>query len=447
VWERELARFAPDAHTVIGVPKRQDSLGHRQDIQLAFLEHYSENPTQPHILVINPEMLRKGQFPLLEHATWQAIVVDESHRYLSGIRSSQNLTQTGKGLMGLKLTDDGVRIALSGTPMRGKPSNIWGTLHWLRPKQYPSYYRWAEKYFMTQQNRWSAYGKVIGDINPRMEQALYKSLDDIMLRRTKAEVVTELPPKQRIDVMIDMSASQEKMYKQMAQQAIAELEGFGDDDDGDNRISAVGILAIMTRLKQFADCSWKYASVEGLKPKAMFNPLHSGKAAWIEEFLTERGIAGDDREGNQKVVIASQFTEVVDSLEDYLASINVPTLKITGAVREKDRVAVTEDFQSEGGPRVLLMNTTAGGVSITLDAYCDELVIIDETWVPDDQEQLEDRIHRVSRMHQVTIYRLFAAGSIDERIHARTIEKDTVQKAVLDGRRGVDNLILGITKG
>jgi SNF2 family DNA or RNA helicase len=92
------------------------------------------------------------------------------------------------------------------------------------------------------------------------------------------------------------------------------------------------------------------------------------------------------------------------------------------------------------------MNTTAGGVSITLDAYCDELIIIDETWTPDEQEQLEDRIHRVSRIHQVTIYRLVCKDSIDEYIKNRTLAKDVVQKEILDGRRGVENLILAITK-
>jgi SNF2 family DNA or RNA helicase len=447
VWERELARWASDAHTVIGVPKRQDNAAHRMNIQLQFMQHYVENPTQPHVLVVNPEMLRKGQFPVLEHAVWQGLVVDESHRYLSGIKSAKNLTQTGKGLMGLKLAEDGVKIALSGTPMRGRPSNLWGTLHWLKPKQYTSFYRWAETYFLSSANRWSSYGKVIGDINPRMEQALYKSLDDIMLRRTKAEVVKELPAKQRVDVVIEMTDAQERMYKAMAASAVAELEGMdlGDEFDTDSKLSAVGILAIMTRLKQFANCAWRYANVEGLKPKAIMHPNQSGKTAWIEEFLEERGIAGDDRQGENKVVIASQFTEVIDSLESYLNSINVQTLKITGAVRERDRVAVTEDFQSAGGARVLLMNTTAGGVSITLDAFCDELVIIDETWTPDDQEQLEDRIHRVSRIHQVTIYRLIGKDTIDEYIQSVTMRKDSVQKMVLDGRRGVDNLILGIT--
>jgi SNF2 family DNA or RNA helicase len=168
------------------------------------------------------------------------------------------------------------------------------------------------------------------------------------------------------------------------------------------------------------------------------NAKMSGKAAMIEQMLIERGIAGDAREGDGKIVIASQFTEIVDSLEKFLAEIKVPTMKITGAVKESRRLEVTQDFQSVGGPRVLLMNTMAGGVSITLDEHCDELIIIDETWVPDDQEQLEDRIHRVSRIHQVMIYRLLTTDTVDEEIDGVNIAKDQVQKQLLDGRRGVE---------
>jgi SNF2 family DNA or RNA helicase len=136
---------------------------------------------------------------------------------------------------------------------------------------------------------------------------------------------------------------------------------------------------------------------------------------------------------------------VIDSLADYLTHIKVEHLAITGAVSERKRVEATNLFQSEGGPRVMLMNTKAGGVSITLDAYCSELVEIDETWVPDDQEQLEDRIHRVSRIHQVTIYRLSGADTIDEHIRGITDDKELVQKTLLDGRRGVEfaKLLIG----
>jgi SNF2 family DNA or RNA helicase len=449
VWEHELSKWAPEAHVVIGVPKKHDNAAARIDLQNKFIEHYAENPLQPHILVVNPEMLqarKQDNFVLFTAVEWQAIVVDESHKYLAGIESARKHTQTGKGLLDLKLAEDGVKIALSGTPMRGRPWHLWGTLHWLRPKQYTAAWRWYERYFLMTKG-WGG-SQTIGALNPWRQEQFYKSLDDIMLRRTKAEVVKELPAKQHIDIMVDMTSSQEAMYKSMAADAAAELLGmdFGDDDAGS--ISAVGVLAIMTRLKQFADCAWRGANIEGMVPTAKMHPLHSGKTAVIEDMLIERGIAGpmDERDGNHKIVIASQFTKVIDSLEEYLDGIGVDCLKITGGVNEQQRVSATQRFQSEGGPRVMLMNTKAGGVSITLDAFCDELIIIDETWTPDDQEQLEDRIHRVSRIHQVTIYRLLTKESIDEYIADIIARKDSIQKQILDGRRGVENIAAAIVR-
>jgi SNF2 family DNA or RNA helicase len=449
VWERELSKWAPEAHVVIGVPRKYDNRVARIDIQNKFIEHYAENPAQPHVMVVNPEMLqarKADNFPLFNAVEWQAIVVDESHKYLAGIKSARDRTQTGKGLLDLKIASDGVRVALSGTPMRGKAHQLWGTLHWLRPKEYTAAYRWYERYFMTDKGYMGSI--TIGDLNPYRKEQFFKSLDDVMLRRTKAEVVQELPAKQHIDVMVDMTATQESMYKAMAADAASELLALSDEYDEAGQISAVGVLAIMTRLKQFADCGWRGANVEGMVPTAKMHPLHSGKTQVIEDMLIERGIAGpeDEREGDHKIVIASQFTKVIDSLDDYLRSINVETLKITGSVSEPKRVAAQEAFQSAGGPRVMLMNTKAGGVSITLDAYCDELIIIDETWTPDDQEQLADRIHRVSRIHQVTIYKLLTKDTIDEYIRDLTARKDSFQKMILDGRRGVDNIARAITR-
>ena len=440
VWETELKRFAPDAHITVGVPAHHDTVWERQEIVAQHIEHFIENVEQPHVLIINPEMVRRSdpQFPILMELEWQAIIMDESHLYLSGIKSAkENQTKTGKALMGLKLASDGVKIALSGTPMRGKTRNLWGTLHWLRPNEYTSFWRWADRYLIMTSNRYSSH--VVGEIHPWRKDAFYQSLDGIMLRRTKAEVVKELPPKQRIEIFCDMTDRQEQMYRQMETKASAELIDMEDEE-----LTAIGVLAVMTRLKQFADCAWR--NVESPKPVALFRPDTSGKCGVIEEMLVERGIAGnkDERIEGNKIVIASQFTQVIDSLGEWLDAIKVDHMKITGSVSEQQRVAITAAFQSQGGPRVLLMNTRAGGVSITLDAYCDEVIIIDETWTPDDQEQLEDRIHRVSRIHQVTVYYLRAKDSIDEYIAAKTLSKDTIQKEVLDGRRGVDNLILAI---
>ena len=88
-------------------------------------------------------------------------------------------------------------------------------------------------------------------------------------------------------------------------------------------------------------------------------------------------------------------------------------------------------------PDVFLLNTKAGGVSLTLDA-ADDVVIIDSTFVHDDQEQVEDRAHRLSRMHSVQVWNLASTSSIDESILRNTWKMDTSIKKILDGERGID---------
>lgn len=359
------------------------------------------------------------QFPEFFEPSWTSIVVDESHRFLSGIKGAHSKTQIAEGLCRLKVDEDGLKVALSGTPIKGNPVNFWGVLHWLDPKQYSSKWTWAQQYLEVNETR---FGQSIGGLNPARAEALYRSLDYVMLRRTKGEVAKDLPPKQYIEHWCEPSPQQAKQYEEMAL--------MGEAMFGEKSVSATGVLAELTRLRQIATA---YQGADG--------PIMAKSCKWLFllELLEERGLVGTSRYNNgTKYVIASQFGQVINAMEAEFRKLKVPTLKITGDVTPKQRLAAQASFQSEGGPRIMLLNTIAGGVAIDLDAHCDELFFMDETFVPDDQEQVEDRIHRVSRIHQVSIHYLYAKGSIDEKIAGMNISKDQIQKRVLDGRRGVE---------
>lgn len=359
------------------------------------------------------------KFPELFEIAWNSIVVDESHRFLGGIRGAHSKTQVGEGLCRLETVEGGLKVALSGTPIKGNPRNFWGVLHWLDRKAYGSFGTWAHQYLEVNKTH---YGESIGGIAPHREEDLYKSLDKVMLRRTKAEVAQDLPPKQYMEHWCDPTPQQQKQYD--------EMEEMGEAMFGDTHISVTGALAELTRLRQIATA---YQGDNG--------PVMSKSCKWIFllELLEERGVCGPNRyDDGRKFVIASQFGQVIDAMELEFAKLKVPTLKITGSVSPKRRVEAQNIFQAPGGPRIMLINTMAGGVAIDLDQHSDELFFMDETFIPDEQEQVEDRIHRVSRIHNVTIHYLYANGSIDEKIAASNISKDELQKRILDGRRGVE---------
>jgi len=164
----------------------------------------------------------------------------------------------------------------------------------------------------------------------------------------------------------------------------------------------------------------------------------SNKMEWILEFLEERGISAKP-DGDGKVVIASQFAEVCDAISTRLAKEGIPSFVLTGETKSGDRIAMMEKFQTERGPkvpRVFILSTKAAGVSITLDA-ADDVIIVDETWIPDDQEQVEARCHRLSRIdHQVSVWYLRSLDSIEEAIAAVTYSRSAGMAGIMDKARG-----------
>lgn len=366
--------------------------------------------------------------PELFSIRWSAVIVDESHQTLAGATGNlkkQSAQRLGLGLLQTK--DDGMRIALSGTPFRGKPYYMWGQIDWLEPERRPAYWQWIERHFGTTKN---AFGMVIND-RIKDERKFYEELRPMMVRRTKNEVVKELPPKMYggelldpndpespIAVWLPMNDAQAKQYEKMKSRALLEIANEPD-------MPVNGILAEMTRLKQIADGRVK------LNGNAIVDSTtDSNKIDWILDFVEERA------EGGGKVIIASQFTKFVYAISEALTEKGYGHYILTGKQNDAERRAAQEGFQSDNGHGIFLLNTKAGGVSLTLD-MADDVVICDSTFNPDDQEQVEDRAHRVSRMHNVTIWNLCSRNTIDETIAVLTAERESATKGVIDGQRGV----------
>lgn len=396
----------------------------------------------------------EDQTRTIEREPWAAIVVDESHRALicaTAEPQGQNLVRAGMGMLPLK--EDGIKLALSGTPMRGKPENLWGTLNWLYPETYSSYWNWVKRWFVIWGDKSD---KEIEGLDEQKTGEFYQDIKTIMLRRTKKEVRAELPDKlyagtpladesgfvdenSPVGHWLEMSPKQKKAYDEIQHQAETALES--------GILVANGVLAELTRLKQFASTFGDlehYLDAEGEDCYRFIPQMPSVKFDWLVEFLDELGInknstmeiEEDGEEEVRKVVVASQFTSILDLYERELNKKGIQTLKITGKVTQAQRKINKDRWQEPGGPRVFLLNIQAGGVSLTLDA-ADDLVFLDETWIPDDQEQVEDRIHRVSRMHQVTIHYLRSLGTIEEAIALTTGSRERITKRLIDGERGV----------
>lgn len=372
-----------------------------------------------------------ADYPQLFSRVWDTIIVDESHRAL--IRTSGRPTQTRAGFSKLRSIK---RIALSGTPMRGKPEQMWGTLNWLRPDLFTSYWRWVQRYFKITSDGYSDY--VLAGLKPGAAEKMNADLASIMLRRTKAEVLTELPPKSYAGtflipgdahsphgVWLEMTPAHRKQYEKF-------LKAAEIDFDNGGFIIANGQLAEYTRRKQLS------SAVHKLDDKGKLVPtLDSPKFEWLLQKLDELGIV--EGTGTAKIVVASQFTKLLKTFAEGLRSQGIEVHLLTGESSEKSRASMIADFQSDHSKaRVFLLNTKAGGVAVTLDA-ADDLVLLDETAIPDDQLQVEDRVHRASRIHNVTIHYLRVLETQDEEIAWVTAARENIMQYVLGGLQGVEN--------
>jgi SNF2 family DNA or RNA helicase len=357
-------------------------------------------------------MLRS--LPWLLEVEWSSYIVDEFH--LAGLTNANSRHDKGslffqRSMMVLCER----KYALSGTPMGGQPLRLWGALHFLEPKIFSSKWRWAEQWLVIKDN---GFGKTVGDIKPEKKEEFYRYHAQFILRRKKEEVLPQLPPKQRVEVICSMLPGQRRQYRQFAKEAELIME--------DVHLTATNKLAEMARLKAFAsaECTATRRTNGSIKLHPDF--ARGGKAEALLERLREGGVD----QGARQAIIGTQFSEVADSIFEYLSLYGFNVAKITGAVGVKSRRKIIKSFQ-RGELQVVVLTLKAGGVSITLDA-ADHVHVIDEDFNPDVQVQFEDRAHRMSRIHQVTVYYYRTRGTIEEEINAMVFQKQMTNDQLLD---------------
>lgn len=377
------------------------------------------------------------EYPELFAEPWDYIVMDECHHALASRYNiqSDNITQIRLGAVRLPLAENGYKLAMSGTPYRSKAQKAWGTLNWLQPAQFSSFWKWAEDLFEVEQGR---FARNVSQ-QPRDPERFADQMRPFLLARTKQEVAPELPAIEYagttpdgtgedgpVGVWLDMEPAQAKAYESMRKMAEAELKG--------GKVMAVGVLAELTRMKQFA-CSFGEVSRNADDSIKVTPHLPSNKYDWLLDFLREReGFDG-------KVIIASQFTSLLKVFKAELEREGFKPLILTGETSDRARAEFQARIQDPADEAWIgLINMKAGGEAITLD-QADDMVLLDLPWTDDEIRQMEDRIHRISRIHQVTVYRLQSKGTIEQKIAEMT---DQQRKDLMALRPAGRKLLTGL---
>ena len=312
------------------------------------------------------------------------IIVDEIHKAKNGN------SQQGKALRTLKAP---VKIGLSGTPMN-KAEDLWNILTWLGIEK-RSFYSFRSTYCIM-----GGYGgyRVVGHKNL---ESLNAELNKVMLRRKKEEVL-DLPPKIHSTEYVELTAKQQKLYRDIKQGILEDME---------NILQSVNPLSCTLRLRQLTG---------GLFTDD--NP----KLERIKDMLTEEIIPN-----GYKAIIFSQWEQIASLYNEALQEYN--PVYIVGKVSPEDRQKEVERFQNDPNCKLAIGTIGAMGTGLTLNK-ASYVFFIDKLWNSGENAQAEDRAHRIGTAGTVNVISMVAKGSVDEGVEEYLLENQDLFDRVVDGK-------------
>ncbi|MDO8512619.1 MAG: DEAD/DEAH box helicase [bacterium] len=304
----------------------------------------------------------------------------------------------------VKKIDAGYRLALTGTPLENSVSEIWSIYDFLMPGFLGNYKNFAENFH-----------RPIMDHGDREAlEHLRKKVEKFMLRRTKTEVLKELPPKIEQETQCHLSDAQNILYQQILSQVRNDIfktvktKGFNN--------AQIHILAGLTKLRQV--CNHPALLIK----EKDFRKYESAKLEMCLELVNEVV------EGKRKLLIFSQFTKMLDIISASLKDTNTPHLYLSG--KTKDRQTLVDRFNNDPAFPVFLISLKAGGVGLNLTS-ADTVIIFDPWWNPSVENQAIDRTHRIGQTKTVNVYRLLTSGTIEEKIQALKQKKQRLFNAMV----------------
>jgi superfamily II DNA or RNA helicase len=312
-------------------------------------------------------------------------------------------TDRSKALRGLRAE---WRLGLTGTPVENHVGELWSIMRVVSPGLLGSWEQFRHRYAVPIEK--------FGDAARR--QALATLLRPFVLRRTKDEVAPELPARTEIARSVRLSEEEEKLYEELRQSFIAEMEARKRDPDRDASDMRFMLLAALTRMRQLC-----------CHPRLVYprTPVGSSKEAYLVELL------GELREGGHKALVFSQFRSFLELLAPRLRQHGLRVLVLDGTTPAEARAERIAAFQS-GAADVFLISLKAGGFGLNLTA-ADTVIHLDPWWNPAVEDQATARAHRIGQQKPVTAIRLVARGTIEEAVLGLHADKRALAAALLDG--------------
>ncbi len=364
-WRREANRFTPQMKVLV-----LESGAARHNLRKQ-IPHYD-------LIVTNYALLRRD-LEALQKFHFSAVILDEA-QFIKN--PSAQVTQSVKQL---KATH---RLALTGTPLENRLLDLWSITDFVQPGYLGNQHYFCETYEPRGE------GEEVVAVQRIARRRLSAKLRPLMLRRLKTQVAKDLPERIEERRDCDLDESQRKLY-------LAELRRSREQvlnavaEKGLNK-SKIHVLAALTRLRQIC-----------CHPRLVGNDTASGKTETLFELLEPLLAEG------QKVLIFSQFVQMLKLLESECLQRQIPTHILTGETRERQNIV--QAFQSDPRAAVFLLSLRAAGTGLNLTT-ASYVVLYDPWWNPAVEAQAIDRSHRIGQTRTVNAYRLIAPGTVEEKI-------------------------------
>jgi SNF2 family DNA or RNA helicase len=407
VWVRELEKWAGASAAVIDgtTSAKRDS-----QVQAAW--------DQGKWIVVNWEKLRL--MPKLATYHFDAIIADESHR------AKNRKAQQTRALWKLKAP---IQFALSGTPIMNEPGELWALLHWLRPEQYTSY--WS--FFYNYTDYYQGYrGKPV-ILGVKNSDALRFELADKMVRRTKREIHKDIPEKLPPQVIeLEMKPKQKKLYEEAVKAFWLEIaqefrardeadhthtaslqmkEAMESDDLETLKLLIPNSAARLVRQRQIAS-----------SPAILGGPDESSKLDALVEIITDHP--------DKPFVVFAWYKDTVRLIVERLRKKKVSVESFTGDTPQEDREPLAQSFQA-GDFRVIVLTIMTGGAGIDL-FRASTCIFAEQDWVPANNNQAIDRLHRKGQKDDVQAIFLQSADTVETgRIAPKNRTKEFIVTSIL----------------
>ena len=384
-WQRELQRFAPSLKVMV----------HHGAERLSGQAFVDE--VEKHDVVITTYSLALRDKEHLAPITWEQVVIDEA----------QNIkNESAKQTQAIKKLDANYKIALTGTPVENRLSELWSIMEFLNPGYLGSSTEFHKNFAMPIERYHNA----------ERADALKRLTQPFILRRLKTDkdIIQDLPDKMEMKVFCNLTQEQASLYEAVVKEMMERIEKA----DGIERRGLV--LATLTKLKQVCNHPAHFMG-DGSRLE-----LRSGKLNRLEEMLEEVLAAGD------KALIFTQFAEMGGLLRTELQErLGREVLFLHGGTQKKQRDIMVQRFQEERrGSPLFILSLKAGGVGLNLTA-ANHVFHFDRWWNPAVENQATDRAFRIGQKKNVQVRKFVCVGTLEERIDQMIEQKKELAESIV----------------